>query len=147
MHFSWQAQFSRVCIGDPPPYEAECSFTFGSILKSELKGTYISDIRIPLPFERVIDLYFSQRLAEPPVWTLKSEIMGARSNLLLLSYPDKIIQACAYQVSSSSSIRPIQIQTIYENPPVGGGIISPYHIHDISEFKAILNQVFITNNS
>ena len=51
--------------------------------------------------------------------------MGARSNAILVSEEDNIIQACAYQVSSSTTVRPLQTGGVYQRPPSGGGIFSP----------------------
>lgn len=53
--------------------------------------------------------------------------MGARSNAILVSYDDNIIQACAYQVSSATTVRPLQTGGIYQPPPSGGGIFSPIY--------------------
>ena len=65
--------------------------------------------------------------------------MGARSNAILVSYDDNIIQACAYQVSSTTTVRPLQTGGIYQPPPSGGGIFSPIYKDSIgtSEFLPI----------
>ena len=65
--------------------------------------------------------------------------MGARSNAILVSYDDNIIQACAYQVSSATTVRPLQTGGIYQPPPSGGGIFSPIYKDstDTSEFLSI----------
>ena len=68
----------------------------------------------------------SKRLSdEQPKWRLILEVMGARSNAILVSHEDNVIQACAYQVSTSTTVRPLQTGGIYQPPPSGGGIFSP----------------------
>ena len=72
----------------------------------------------------LIDLFI--RLSdEKPKWRLILEVMGARSNAILVSYDDNVIQACAYQVSSATTVRPLQTGGTYYQPPSGGGIFSP----------------------
>lgn len=53
--------------------------------------------------------------------------MGARSNAILVSHDDNVIQACAYQVSSTTTVRPLQTGGVYQQPPSGGGIFSPIY--------------------
>ena len=62
---------------------------------------------------------------EKPKWRLILEVMGARSNAILVSHDDNVIQACAYQVSSATTVRPLQTGGTYYQPPSGGGIFSP----------------------
>jgi predicted ribosome quality control (RQC) complex YloA/Tae2 family protein len=43
--------------------------------------------------------------------------MGSRSNVVLVSAADNTISSCAYQVSSSKSVRPLQTSSQYSPPP------------------------------
>jgi NFACT N-terminal and middle domains len=76
--------------------------------------------------------------------------MGARSNAILVSHDDNVIQACAYQVSSSTTVRPLQTGGTYYQPPSGGGIFSPSYKEGIdskdflSIFTARLQELDVT---
>lgn len=70
---------------------------------------------------------------EKPKWRLILEVMGARSNAILVSHEDNVIQACAYQVSSATTVRPLQTGGIYQQPPSGGGIFSPIYKDSVEE--------------
>jgi predicted ribosome quality control (RQC) complex YloA/Tae2 family protein len=59
--------------------------------------------------------------------------MGARSNAILVSHEDNVIQACAYQVSSTTTVRPLQTGGVYQAPPSGGGIFSPIYKDSVEE--------------
>ena len=45
--------------------------------------------------------------------------------MILVDIETGIIQACAYQVSSSKSMRPLQTSIPYSLPPIGGGLTLP----------------------
>ena len=80
----------------------------------------------PILFPCTNFLFTPWRLSdEEPKWRLILEVMGARSNAILVSHEDNMIQACAYQVSTSTTVRPLQTGGIYQPPPSGGGIFSP----------------------
>lgn len=87
---------------------------------------------------------------EKPKWRLILEVMGARSNAILVSHDDNVIQACAYQVSSSTTVRPLQTGGTYYQPPSGGGIFSPSYKEGIdskdflSIFTARLQELDVT---
>lgn len=79
-------------------------------------------------------LLFARRLSdEQPKWRLILEVMGARSNAILVSHEDNVIQACAYQVSSATTVRPLQTGGVYQQPPSGGGIFSPIYKDTVNE--------------
>lgn len=70
---------------------------------------------------------------EQPKWRLILEVMGARSNAILVSHEDNVIQACAYQVSSATTVRPLQTGGVYQQPPSGGGVFSPIYKDSVEE--------------
>ena len=83
-------------------------------------------LHFPILFRCTNFLFTPWRLSdEKPKWRLILEVMGARSNAILVSHEDNMIQACAYQVSTSTTVRPLQTGGIYQPPPSGGGIFSP----------------------
>jgi len=125
LHLCWHYQAARISLGIPPPIQESSPYSFASTLRHLLKGFSIVNISFPNSFERIIEITLSERLLDPPKWIIKIEVMGARSNVILLSANDNAIQACAYQVSSSKSVRPLQTGIIYQNPPIGGGIFTP----------------------
>ena len=95
----------------------------------------IVSISIPVSFERIVHIDFSDRSSSSPSPSstpiasashrLIMEIAGPRSNLILVSLADQSILACAYQVSSAASIRPLQLLGRYAAPPPSSGVLDP----------------------
>jgi predicted ribosome quality control (RQC) complex YloA/Tae2 family protein len=114
---SWHPQAAHLCIGDPPPKTAD-TFTFSDQIRHQLRNLALVNITSIAPWERVMDLQFSQRPGDPVLWHLYVEIMGKYSNVILANQ-DNVIVTAAHQVSAQqSSVRPIQTGNIYEIPPV-----------------------------
>lgn len=113
---SWHPQAAHLCISNPPPKTAD-TFTFSDQIRHQLRNLALVGIAPLSPWERVIDLQFSQRPGEPPLWHLYVEIMGKYSNVILANQ-DNVIVTAAHQVSAQqSSVRPIQTGNVYEIPP------------------------------
>jgi predicted ribosome quality control (RQC) complex YloA/Tae2 family protein len=112
----WQAQAARLHLGSAPPRQPD-TFTFSQQLQHQLKGLALGHIELLQPWERVVDLRFSARPDEAPLWHLYVELMGKHSNVLLVNSQGTII-AVGHQVSGQqSSIRPIQTGDSYVLPP------------------------------
>lgn len=113
---SWHPQAARLHLDIPPPKGPD-TFTFSQQLKHQLNGLALGAI-VPLsPWERVLDLQFSQRPGEPPQWHLYVEVMGKYSNVILVNQRQQIVTA-AHQVNAQqSSLRPILTGTPYQSPP------------------------------
>jgi len=126
----WDNMYSRVCLGQPPAQsDSLTSFSFGTILRTSLRDLYLTDISIAQPFERIVGITFSDKIKTETQSDMKHklilEVMSARSNVILVTH-DNIIQACAYQVPSSKSIRSLQTSNTYSPPPTSlGGIYYP----------------------
>ena len=129
LQLCWDNMYSRICIGQPPAQTDSASLTsysFGTILRTLLRDLYLTDVHISEPFERIIALTFADKInVESNVkYKLILEVMSARSNVILVT-SDNIIQACAYQVPLSKSIRSLQTSNPYYPPPLGGGLYYP----------------------
>ncbi len=113
---SWHPQAARLCVSEAPPRTPD-TFTFSQQLKHQL-GSLALDAIVPIsPWERVLDLQFTQRPGEPALWHLYVEIMGKYSNVVLANQ-DNVIVTAAHQVSAQqSSVRPIQTGEVYTLPP------------------------------
>ena len=113
---SWHPQAARVCLESPPPRTPD-TFTFSQQLRHQVGGLALVAIANPAPWERVLDLQFAQRPGDAPLAHLYVEIMGKRSNVILVNQEGLIVTA-AYQVSpQQSSVRPVQTGQPYEAPP------------------------------
>ncbi|WP_390883382.1 NFACT family protein [Kovacikia minuta] len=113
---SWHPQAARICLGDSPPRTPD-TFTFSQQLRHQVGGLALTAIETIAPWERVLDLQFTRRPGEVPLWHLYIEIMGKYSNAILANQNNLIVTA-AHQVSAQqSSVRPIQTGQPYEVPP------------------------------
>jgi len=116
LDISWHPQAARICIGDPPPRIPD-TFTFSDQLRHQLGGLALVEIKQIDPWERILDLQFSQRPGDDPLWHLYVEIMGKYSNVILTGSDNSIVTA-AHQVNiQQSSVRPILTGQSYELPP------------------------------
>jgi len=113
---SWHPQAARLCIEPPPPRSPD-TFTFSQQLRHQIGNLALVGIDAIAPWERVLDLQFSQRPGDPPIWHLYAEIQGKYSNLILTDRDNQIVTA-AHQVNlQQSSVRPILTGQPYEPPP------------------------------
>lgn len=127
LQFCWHPSTARVGLANDPPRPETSPFSFASTLRALLKSLTITKVSMPRnEFDRIIEMELSERLSEArPKWKLILEVMGSRSNLILVSCADNTIQAVAYQVGTSTTVRPLQTNGVYNAPPSGGGIFSP----------------------
>lgn len=113
---SWQPQAAHLAMGEPPPRVPD-TFTFSQQIRHQVGNLALVEIAAIAPWERVLDLQFSQRPGDPALWHLYVEIQGKYSNVILANQENQIVTA-AHQVSSQqSSVRPIQTGDRYELPP------------------------------
>ena len=113
---SWHPQGARICMSNPPPRTPD-TFTFSDQLRHQLGGLALTAIEAIAPWERVVDLQFSQRPDEAPLWHLYVEIIGKYSNVVLTDANHQIVTV-AHQVSAAqSSIRTVQTGQLYDPPP------------------------------
>ena len=126
LQFCWHPSTARIGWCDAPPRAETSPYSFASTLRALLKSLTITKITIPHEFDRIVEVELSERLSDVfPKWKLILEVMGSRSNLVLVSPADNVIQAVAYQVGTGTTVRPLQTNGIYQSPPSGGGIFSP----------------------
>jgi predicted ribosome quality control (RQC) complex YloA/Tae2 family protein len=113
---SWHPQAARLHCGDAPSRSPD-TFTFSQQLWHQLGGLALCDVVLVKPWERVLDLQFSQRPGDPVLWHLYVEVQGQYSNAVLVNEQGEIVTA-AHQVSAAqSSLRPIQTGDRYQLPP------------------------------
>lgn len=116
LDISWHPQAARIGIGDAPPRVPD-TFTFSDQLRHQLGGLALVEIQQIDPWERILDLQFSQRPGDEILWHLYVEIMGKYSNVILTG-SDNLIVTAAHQVNlQQSSVRPILTSQPYELPP------------------------------
>lgn len=125
IHICWHPDFAHIGLKSPTLKAEPLPYSFAAISRSILKGLNIMNISIMSSLDRIAVIEFGDNSSNQPKYKLILEIMGARSNIVLISGGDNIIRACGYQVSSSSSIRPLQTSGKYSLPPPGGGIFDP----------------------
>ncbi len=121
----WHPIRARVCVGHPPPRTEPNSYSFSATLRSLLKGLTLTRIDMGDGTERIVELFFSKRIYEEPMYKLVTEVMGSRSNVILVEVVTETILAVAYQVGSASSKRPLQTGGLYLPPPAGSGVYDP----------------------
>ena len=123
--FCWHPQASRFGICSRPS-DRRLDSSFGTVLKTTLKGKMITGLRFPSPFERILELEISDKPTDAAVThRLVLEVAGSRSNLVLVSSADESIVGCAYQVSTATSVRPLQLSGPYRPPPSNQGKLTP----------------------
>ncbi len=116
LDISRHPQAARICIGEPPPRRPD-TFTFSQQLVHQLGGLALISIETIAPWERAIDLQFSRRPGEDPLYHLYVEIMGKYSNMVLTDANNQIITV-AHQINQQkSSVRPVLTGQLYEAPP------------------------------
>lgn len=87
-------------------------------LKGFLQLKTLINVVIPLPGERIVVFEFADRLTDTtPTHKFVVEIMGRRSNVMLVDGNDDSVLACGYQVSPSKSVRSVSIGQRYTLPP------------------------------
>ena len=87
-------------------------------LKGFLQLKTLINVVLPLPGERILVFEFADRLTDTiPTHKLVVEIMGRRSNVMLVDGKDDSVLACGYQVSPSKSVRSVSVGQRYTLPP------------------------------
>ena len=113
---SWHPTAARVHLDAPPPRDPD-TFVFSDRLRHQLKGLALVAIALLDPWERVLDLQFARRPGDEILWHLYAEIMGKRSNAILVDRKGCIV-APAHQVNEKESrLRPVQTGDRYVPPP------------------------------
>lgn len=112
----WHPQAARIVSADPPPRLPD-TFTLSQQLRSVLGGLAMTEMAMPVPWERLVHLKFARRPGEAPLYHLYLEPIGKYSNLTLTD-ADNLIITTAHQVSNKqSSVRTIETGRPYEVPP------------------------------
>ena len=109
----------------------------------------ITKISLLRSYDRIVSIELSDRLDAPPTHRLILEIAGPRSNLILVNAADDSILACAYQVSPSSSVRPLQLGQQYQPPPPPPSMTAPLIPTDLTldDMLALTTQVGMAHPS
>jgi predicted ribosome quality control (RQC) complex YloA/Tae2 family protein len=114
-----------ITCGIPKPFQRkEMAYSVTNILRSaEYRDLILSECRLPVPFERVVELHLARRPGEPPAIRIFVELFGTRSNVVVLGNTDQEafeepwkILACGYQLAATRSERPFRIGERYELP-------------------------------
>lgn len=119
LSLSWHPVTARVCLGYPPDkFDTADLYSFSATLKALLKAHILQAVEVPYAFERVARLDFSDRLGSKSKWSLYIEILGAKSNVVLVdNMNDNMIVSCAYQTPRDRN-RVVQTNAQYRPPPV-----------------------------
>ena len=85
LQFCWSASAARMGLAYPPPRTEANPYSFGATLRALLKGKTLTRIRMPSAFERIVEVEFSDKVSSSsPKWILVLEVIGSRSNLVLV---------------------------------------------------------------
>jgi len=77
MYISWHPIAARVNLGDAPRRGSITEvYSFGESLKRALHGLVLLSATLPIPFERLVCLDFSESLDHDKKHTLWCEVMG-----------------------------------------------------------------------
>lgn len=138
MLICWQPEAARVCLQRNGPNDSNrnsrgdgqskrrgggngVSSTLYSLpgqLKGFLQLKTLINVTLPIPGERIMVFEFADRLTvSVPTHKLVVEVMGRRSNVMLVDGDTDIVLACGYQVSPLKSVRPVSIGQRYTYPP------------------------------
>jgi predicted ribosome quality control (RQC) complex YloA/Tae2 family protein len=158
LQLCWDPVGARIGMGHPPPRDQnnQLPYSFAAVLRSQLKGLALTKIALAVPTERIVELHFSPRLHDQPTLKLYLEVLGSRSNLILVDCASSstgnrngnddatnTITAVAYQVGGSNSVRPLQTGGQYHFPPSGPGIYDAVDLVEAgvvsSHLKTVLN--------
>jgi predicted ribosome quality control (RQC) complex YloA/Tae2 family protein len=113
---AWHPQGARISLGSPPPRTPD-TFTLSQQLRSVLGGLAMTEMVMPFPWERLVQLKFATRPGSETLYHLYLEPIGKYSNLTLTD-ADNLIITTAHQVNNKqSSVRTIETGRPYELPP------------------------------
>jgi hypothetical protein len=77
LHLSWHPTAARVCMGQQPQRGAASeAFSFAEQGNVQLRGLVLTDVSMPQPWERVVQLSFGTRPGEPPSRRAYVEVMS-----------------------------------------------------------------------
>ena len=98
--------------------------SFCELLRARLKGSKLTDIKMPIPGERVIELIFDAPWPSKPgqSYRLILEVMGRHSNLILVGNDSRMIAPLKPVPENISRVRPIMPGHAWTPPPPRGGI-------------------------
>ena len=138
--FGWHPQSSRFGLYSHLS-GGRMDTSFSTALRTSLRGKMITGISFPSPFDRILEVDISEKLTDThPSHRLVLEVAGSRSNLVLVSCADETILGCAYQVSSTTSVRPLQLSGPYCPPPSTPGKLNPLDL-SLSSFSNRLSSL------
>ena len=124
IHFSWHHFTAHMCLlSSVPAAGKDESLSLAKFLSSVLKNQILVSMEIPFDFERVVAFKFCEKLKQKSKYCLYLEILGTRSNLILVSSDGRILIS-AYQTSKASP-RIVQINQLYSRPLTAKDKISP----------------------
>ena len=115
LELSWQAEAARLHTIPPPPRQGDGS-TLAQQLQHGLSGLALVGLAQP-GWERVVELQFAQRPGEAIQRSLVVELMGRRSNLVLLDADRRVVAAARQVRDQQSRLRPIGTGDRYSPPP------------------------------
>jgi len=111
--------------GVPKAFQAESMpYSVSNVLRSrEFRDLILCDCRAPLAFERLVEFDLARRPGEEPILRIILELVGTRSNLVVLGGMDRLggrdsgdILACGYQLAEGKSDRPFRVGDRYVYP-------------------------------
>ncbi len=115
LELSWLAEAPRLVTIAAPRRQGDGS-TLAQQLQHGLRGLALVSLG-QRGWERVVELGFASRPAEPVQRTLLLELMGRHSNLFLLDGERRVIALARQVRSGQSRLRPIGTGDLYQPPP------------------------------
>lgn len=114
---SWHPQAARIHLSEQPQRQPD-TFTFSQQIWHQVANLALVSIKVVRPWDRIVQLEFAKRPDDQVLWRLYIEVMGKRSNVILVNSENLIVTA-AHQVSDRQSrLRSIQTGDLYELPPL-----------------------------
>ncbi|MDX1976051.1 MAG: NFACT RNA binding domain-containing protein [Pseudanabaenaceae cyanobacterium bins.68] len=135
---TWHPQAARLHLVNPPPRQPD-TFTFSQQILHQVAGLALVSVKLVGDWERVVCLSFAQRPDDQVLWQLYLEVMGRRSNLILVN-GEGIIVTAAHQVSDRQSrYRVVQTGDRYQLPPPSLSF-APSLDHDLEQWQGYLRE-------
>jgi predicted ribosome quality control (RQC) complex YloA/Tae2 family protein len=124
LYLSWAPGAGYVGLSEagPPRGALAEAFQFGERLNGLAAGLVLTAARLPMPFERVVQLSLADRPGAPPTLELFAEVTGRYSNLVAVDAAGAVAAAGHQVGGQQSSLRQVQQGRRYALPPPPPGV-------------------------
>ena len=152
LHCSSHPNFARVCFSPTKNSYANTPskkerLSFGERANDILREKILIKVRIPVKFERVAVFSFGERVGEEgSTIDLICEVMGRKSNIIIVDGKTNIILACSHQIGEKQSqVRNVVLGKLYAFPPDPPGI-DPGEVVDAKSFRETIESENASGN-